>query len=56
MEECDLAIYSTSGKKVFSETKQKGSVLVPVSHLKPGVYILILQNEEKLVTERFVVE
>lgn len=56
MEECDLTIYSISGEKVFSKAKQKSPVLVPVNHLKSGVYFLIIQNDEKVITERFVVE
>lgn len=56
MEECDLSIYAVSGEKVYSKTEQKSPVLIPVNHLKSGVYFLMIQNDEKVITERFVVE
>jgi len=55
-EECNLSIYSTSGIKVYSKNEQKGSVFIPVNQLKSGVYFLTIQNDEKIVSERFVVE
>lgn len=55
-EECDVTIYSLSGIKVYSETQQKGSVHIPVNQLKSGVYFLTIQNEEKIISERFVIK
>lgn len=55
-EECDLSIYSISGGKVFSNTNQKSSVLIPVRHLESGIYLLMLQTDNEILTERFIVK
>ncbi len=56
IKKCELNIFNLTGEIVLTIPKQESPVNLDLSNMKSGVYFLVIQNKEEVITERFVVK